>query len=145
MKKKKKAKKNRPSDFSTAKLFDLILCVFRESPSKKLNYKQISKILKIKEMGVKIQIIDIMKGMVSSGLLVEERRGMFGLLEKTSTLIVTIKNTNSRGAYAAIDEDNEVFITKEYSQFALAGDEVEVLLFPNRKNKQEINKEFWSW
>jgi ribonuclease R len=137
MKKKKKAKKNRTSDFSTAKLFDLILCVFRETPSKKLNYKQISKILKIKEMGVKIQIIDIMKGMVSSGLLVEERRGMFGLLEKTSKLIVTIKNTNSRGAYAAIDEDKEVFITKEYSQFALAGDEVEVLLFPKRKNKQE--------
>ena len=137
MKKKKKAKKNRPGDFSTAKLFDLILFVFRENPSKKLNYKQISKFLKIKEMGVKIQIIDVMRGMVSSGLLVEERRGVFGLLEKTSKLIVTIKNTNSRGAYAAIDEDNEVFITKEYSMFTLAGDEVEVLLFPKRKNKQE--------
>ena len=137
MKKKKKAKKNRPGDFSTAKLFDLILCVFRETPSKKLNYKQISKILKIKEMGVKIQIIDVMRGMVSSGLLAEERRGVFGLLEKTSKLIVTIKNTNSRGAYAAIDEDTEVFITKEYSMFTLAGDEVEVLLFPKRKNKQE--------
>jgi len=116
---------------------DLILVVFRENPSKKLNYKQISKTLKIKEMGVKIQIIDVMKEMVISGTLTEEHRGSFRLLEKTSNLVTTIKNTNSRGAYANIDEENEVFIPKEYAQFALAGDEVEVLLFQKRKNKQE--------
>ena len=135
MKKKKKTKKTRKGEFSTSKLFNLILEVFRESPSKKLNYKQVSKILKVKEMGVKIQIIDVMKEMVDSGTLSEEHRGSFRLLEKTSTLITTIKNTNSRGAYANIDEDNEVFIPKEYTQFALAGDEVEVLLFSKRKNK----------
>ena len=137
MKKKKKTKKSRKGDFSTSKLLDLILVVFRENPSKKLNYKQISKTLKIKEMGVKIQIIDVMKEMVISGTLTEEHRGSFRLLEKTSNLVTTIKNTNSRGAYANIDEENEVFIPKEYAQFALAGDEVEVLLFQKRKNKQE--------
>ncbi len=137
MKKKKKTKKNRKGEFSTSKLFDLILVVFRENPSKKLNYKQVSKILKVKEMGVKIQIIDVIKEMVASGALTEEHRGSFRLSEKTSTLTTTIKNTNNRGAYANIDENNEVFIPKEYAQFALAGDEVEVLLFPKRKNKQE--------
>jgi ribonuclease R len=137
MKKKKKIRKNRKGDFSTSKLFDLILVVFRENPLKKLNYKQVSKILKVKEMGVKIQIIDVMKEMVASGTLTEEYRGSYRLLEKTSTLITSIKNTNSRGAYANIDEDNEVFIPKDSTQFALAGDEVEVLLFPKRKNKQE--------
>jgi len=137
MKKKKKTKKNRKGDFSNSKLIDLILTVFRENPSKKLNYKQVSKILMVKEMGVKIQIIDMMKEMVASKILSEEHRGSFRLLEKTSTLITNIKNTNNRGAYANIDEENEVFIPKEYAQFALAGDEVEVLLFPKRKNKQE--------
>jgi len=137
MKKKKKTKKSRKGDFSNSKLFDLILLVFRENPNKKLNYKQVSKILKVKEMGVKIQIIDSMKQMVVSGTLTEEYRGVYRLLEKTSNLITTIKNTNNRGAYANIDEENEVFIPKEYSQFALAGDEVEVLLFQKRKNKQE--------
>ena len=88
-------------------------------------------------MGVKIQIIDVMKEMVNSGTLTEEHRGAFRLMEKTSTLITTIKNTNNRGAYANIDEENEVFIPKEYAQFALAGDEVEILLFQKRKNKQE--------
>jgi ribonuclease R len=133
----KKNKSSVKGGFSNSKLFDLILLVFRENPNKKLNYKQVSKILKVKEMGVKIQIIDVIKEMVISGTLTEEQRGSYRLLEKTSTLITTIKNTNSRGSYANIDEENEVFIPKEYAQFALAGDDVEVLLFPKRKNKQE--------
>ena len=137
MKKNKKNKSSVKGGFSNSKLFDLILLVFRENPNKKLNYKQVSKILKVKEMGVKIQIIDVIKEMVISGTLAEEQRGSYRLLEKTSTLITTIKNTNSRGSYANIDEENEVFIPKEYALFALAGDEVEILLFPKRKNKQE--------
>ena len=137
MKKKKRTKKSGKGEFSNSKLFDIILLVFRENPNKKLNYKQVSKILKVTEMGVKIQIIDVIKEMVISGTLTEEQRGSYRLLEKTSTLITNIKNTNSRGSYANIDEENEVFIPKEYAQFSLAGDEVEVLLFPKRKNKQE--------
>ena len=137
MKKKKRTKKSGKGEFSNSKLFDLILLVFRENPNKKLNYKQVSKILKVKEMGVKIQIIDVIKEMVISGTLTEEQRGSYRLLEKTSTLITNIKNTNNRGSYANIDEENEVFIPKEYAQFSLAGDEVEILLFPKRKNKQE--------
>ena len=137
MKKNKKNKKSGKGDFSNSKLFELILLIFRENPNKKLNYKQVSKILKVKEMGVKIQIIDVIKEMVVSGALTEEQRGSYRLLEKTSTIITSIKNTNSRGSYANIDEENEVFIPKEYAQFALAGDEVEVLLFPKIKNKQE--------
>ena len=137
MKKKKRTKKSGKGEFSNSKLFDIILLVFRVNPNKKLNYKQVSKILKVTEMGVKIQIIDVIKEMVISGTLTEEQRGSYRLLEKKSTLITNIKNTNIRGSYANIDEENEVFIPKEYAQFSLAGDEVEVLLFPKRKNKQE--------
>ncbi len=137
MKKKKKSKKNRKGEFSNTRLYDLLLVIFRENSKKKLNYKQVGKILKIKEMGVKIQIIDVMKDMVLSGVLEETQRGAFRLTEKTSKIITTIKNTNQRGVYANIDDENEVFIPKEYSQFALVGDEVEVLLFIKRKKKQE--------
>jgi len=139
MKKKKKSRKNRRGEFSNARLFDLLLVVFRENTSKKLNYKQVSKILKVKEMGVKIQIIDVMKEMVVSGVLEESQRGAFRLVEKTSKIITTVKNTNQRGVYANIDEENEVYIPKEYSLFALAGDEVEVLLFS--KNKKNVEGE----
>ena len=137
MKKNKKRRNSEKKGFSNSKLFDLILSVFRENPNRKLNYKQVSKTLKVTEMGVKIQIIDVMKEMVNSGTLTEGQRGSYRLLEKTSTIITTIKNTNNRGSYANIDVENEVFIPKEYAQFSLAGDEIEVLLFPKRKNKQE--------
>jgi len=137
MKKNKKRRSSEKKGFSNSKLFDLILSVFRENPNRKLNYKQVSKTLKVTEMGVKIQIIDVMKEMVNSGTLTEGQRGSYRLLEKTSTIITTIKNTNNRGSYANIDVEKEVFIPKEYAQFSLAGDEVEVLLFPKRKNKQE--------
>ena len=137
MKKKKKYKKNRKGEFSNTRLYDLLLVIFRENINKKLNYKQVSKILKVKEMGVKIQIIDVMKEMVVSGVLEESQGGAFRLVEKSSKLITTVKNTNQRGVYAKIDEENEVYIPKEYSQFVLAGDEVEVLLFSKNKKKVE--------
>ncbi len=137
MKKKKKKKKPQKKGCSKTKLFGLILAVFRENPKKKLNYKELSKRLSVKEMGVKIQIIDVMKEMVLSSVLTEDPVGSFRLVEKTSTLFSIIKNTNSRGGYIEIDEKNEVFIPKECGQFALTGDKVEVLLFPKKKNKQE--------
>ena len=139
MKKKKKSKKNRKGEFSNTRLYDLLLVIFRENTNKKLNYKQVSKILKVKEMGVKIQIINVMKGMVVSGVLEESQSGAFRLVEKTSKVITTIRNTNKRGVYANIDEEREVYIPKEYSQFVLKGDKVEVLLF--LKNKKNIEGE----
>ncbi len=135
--KKKKKKKNHKKDFSKSTLFDLVLIVFRENPNKKLNYKELSRKLAITEMGVKIQIIDVMKEMALSGVLNEEPVGSFRLIKKTSSFISVIKNTNSRGVYVELDKENEVFIPKEHSLFSLAGDEVEILLFPKKKNKQE--------
>ena len=136
MKKKKKSKKARTSSLTNSKLFDLILNIFKEKKSK-LNYKQISKQLEIKDMVVKIQIIDVMKEMAKSGIIEEVQRGAYRIIEKSNKIICVIKNTNNQGAFASIDKDNEVFIDKKSSQFVLAGDEVEVNLFPKRKKRQE--------
>ncbi|MBT4344937.1 MAG: ribonuclease R [Flavobacteriales bacterium] len=136
MKKKKKSKKARTSSLTNSKLFDLILNIFKEKKSK-LNYKQISKQLEIKDMVVKIQIIDVMKEMAESGIIEEVQRGAYRIIEKSNKIICVIKNTNNQGAFASIDKDNEVFIDKKSSQFVLAGDEVEVNLFPKRKKRQE--------
>ena len=136
MKKKKKSKKARKSNLTNSKLFDLLLNIFREKKSK-LNYKQISKQLEIKDMVVKIQIIDVMKEMAESGIIEEVQRGAYRIIEKSNKIICVIKNTNNQGAFASIDKDNEVFIDKKSSQFVLAGDEVEVNLFQKRKKRQE--------
>ena len=131
MNKKKKSRKKRKEGFSNTKLFDLLLSVFRENPKKRLNYKQISKALRIKERGVKIQLIDVLKTMAESKLIEEVHRGAYRLIEKTTTVFSVVKNTNKKGAYVGLDGGGEVFIPREYSLFSLAGDEVEVVVFPN--------------
>ena len=78
-----------------------------------------------------------MNEMAKSGIIEEVQRGAYRIIEKTNKIICIIKNTNNRGAFAMIDDKNEVFIDKKSSHFVLAGDEVEVSLFPKRKNKQE--------
>ena len=136
MKKQKKTKKSSKLNLTNSKLFDLLLNIFREN-KQKLNYKQISKRLEIKDMGVKIQLIDVMKEMARSGIIEEVQRGAYRIIEKTNKITCVIKNTNNQGAFASIDKDNEVFIDKKSSQFVLAGDEVEVNLFPKTKKRQE--------
>ena len=137
MNKKKRGKKAKKKGFSNSKLFELVLSVFRSSPNKNLNYKQLSKILKIKEMGVKIQMVEVMNEMANAKVLEETRRGSYRLIQKTTKAIALIKNTNNNGAFATIDNGEEVFVAKERSQFALAGDEVEVLLFAKKGGRKE--------
>ena len=70
MKKKKKNTGHKKKGFSNSRLIDLFVVVFRENPSKKFNYKKLSKILRIKELGVKIQIVDVLKEMVKNDIRV---------------------------------------------------------------------------
>ena len=134
MKKKKKNKNPKKSGFSNSQLFDLLLVVFRENPSKKFNYKQLSKKLKIRDLCIKIKIGDVLREMTERGVVSEEALGSYQLVKKRLTITSVIKNTSSRGVYADVDGDGEVFIPKVSAQFALLGDEVEILLFAKRKN-----------
>ena len=137
MKKNKKFNPNKKTPYSNSKLLDLVVNIFRQNPNKKLNYKQIAKLLKIKELGVKIRLVEILKKMASSKFLEETQRGSYRIIERRAVVFAKIKNVTNSGVYIKIDDDREVFISKKNSQFALTGDEVEVLLFPKRKKKQE--------
>ena len=116
MKKKKKNTSRKNNGPSNSQLIDLLVVIFRENPSKKFNYKTLSKILKIKDLGVKIQIVEVLKEMVKNGVVTEESRGSYRLAEKTSIITSVIKNTSKRGVYANIDDENEVFIPRDYAQ-----------------------------
>ena len=124
MSKKKKSKKLRKKGLSNSKLSNLILEFFRENLGGKFNYKQISNALKVKETGARIQIISVMNELSELGVLEEVRRGSYRLVEKSTKAIGTIKNSNKRGAYAEINEAEEVFIPKEKAQFSLSGDNI---------------------
>ena len=136
IKKKNLSKKKKERGLSNSKLFNLLLGVFRESPKKKFNYKQLSKILKIKDVRTKIQLGEVMEQMARSKVLEVVSRGAYRLVSETKKAVVVIKNTNKNGCFFDVD-NKEVFIHKKNSMFALVGDRVEVLLYHKRKGEAE--------
>ena len=133
---KKKIKKKRNKGFSKKQLENLILSIFKENPSKSLNYKQLSKILKIKELGVKIILNDVMISLSNSGVLKEEKRGSFKLIQTTEKVIGVVNTSVNSGVYLDVEgTEEEVFVSKEYSMFSLKYDTVEVLIFNKSKGK----------
>tara|TARA_B000000532_G_scaffold244230_1_gene243256 strand:- start:158 stop:2284 length:2127 start_codon:yes stop_codon:yes gene_type:complete len=130
---KKKRKKIKNKAFTKKKIESLILTIFKENPLKQFNYKQLSKILKIKDLGVKILLNDIMISLADSGILKEEKRGSFKLIETTQKLIGVVNTSVISGVYVDIENINEeVFIPNKYSLFSLKNDIVEVLIYPKK-------------
>ena len=134
MSKKKSYKKG---EFKSSKLSSLILSLFKRSPTKKQNYKQVCKALGFKDMGLKIQVVDVLNRLVRSGALKEERRGSFCLSFNEKPFLAKVKNTNKRGVYLELEGKEELFVDRKNSMFALAGDLVEVIVFNSKKKKQE--------
>ena len=132
MHKKKKNTKNK--GFNKNQLESLILSTFKENPIKTFNYKQLSKKLKIKELGVKILLNDVMISLSKSGVLKEEKRGNFKLIQSLKKVIGIVNTSVRTGVYVDVEEiEGEIFIPKEYSFFSLKNDKVELVVF-NKKN-----------
>ena len=130
---KKKRKKIKNKAFTKKKIESLILTIFKENPLKQFNYKQLSKILKIKDLGVKILLNDTMISLADSGILKEEKRGSFKLIQTTQKLIGVVNTSVISGVYVDIENINEeVFIPNKYSLFSLKNDIVEVLIYPKK-------------
>ena len=134
MKKKRKKRKNK--SFSKKNLENLIISVFKENPLKSLNYKQISKILKIKELGVKIILNEVLNSLSKSGFLKEVKRGSFSLIKKHIKVTGVVNTSVKSGVYIDVDGFvEEIFVPKDFSMFSLKYDVVELLVFPKKKSK----------
>ena len=132
MNKKKKNIKNK--GFNKKELENLVISIFKENPSKIFNYKQLSKILKIKELGIKILLNDVMISLSKTGILKEERRGNFKLIQSIKKVIGIVNTSIKSGVYVDVEEmEEEVFVPKEFSIFSLKHDKVELVIF-NKKN-----------
>ena len=109
MKKKRKKQKNKV--FTKKQLENLVLSIFKENPLKQLNYKQLSKILKIKELGLKILLNDVMISLSKSGILKEEKRGSFKLIQTTKKVIGVINTSINSGVYLDVEGmEEEIFV-----------------------------------
>ena len=131
-----KKKSYKKGEFTSSKIKALVLNLFKRSPTKKQNYKQVCKSLGFKDMGLKMQVVDVLNKLARSGALKEERRGSFCLSFNEKPFFAKVKNTNKRGVYLDFKGNEELFVDRKNSMFALAGDLVEVVFF-NLKKKQE--------
>ena len=69
-----------------------------------------------------------------TGILKEERRGSFKLIQSIKKVIGVVNTSIKSGVYIDVEEmEEEVFVPKEFSIFSLKHDKVELVIF-NKKN-----------
>ena len=134
---KKPNKKKIKKKLSKKSLKSAILLGLKETPTKKVNYKQVSKILKIKKLGEKLLVYEALSSLVQEGSLVEQKRGSFVLALTDRLIEGTVKNTNKRGVYVELKNEEEVFVEKKDSLFSLKGDGVSLVLLNKKRGEQK--------
>jgi ribonuclease R len=138
---KKKKLENKLSVFTNA-----ILSIFGENPFRPMNYKQICKILGIKDAAGKDVVYNILVDLFEQGKLLEERPYRYVLNPeflqdygpKTQYVEGTVDMKSTGKAYVILDDEagEDVYIAPNNTGQALHGDRVKVAMFPKRKNKK---------
>ena len=125
-------KKRKNKGFSKKRLEILILSIFRGLPLKSLNYKQISKKLRVKDSVTKILINEVLISLAESKILNEVKRGTFKMDVSSLRVRGEVISSSRSGVYVRIEE-GEVFVPVEHSLFSLKGDVVTLCLFKKKK------------
>ena len=109
MAKNKKNKKKR--SFNKRSLIKNIMKVFRLSPKKTFNYRQISKEVGIKDDGVKQLVIAILLELYEQDRLVLIDRGKYRYKKTTITIEGIVDVTTKGHAYVSVDGmEQDVFV-----------------------------------
>ena len=130
---------------SLSTFVNTILAIFGEHPFKPLNYKQIAKMMSVRDAAGKDVIYQILITLFNEGKLIEDRPYRYLLHPdyireygpKPQYVIGTVDMKNTGKAYVIPDEEGEdIFIAANNTGKALHGDKVKVSMFPKRKSKK---------
>ncbi|MBE6345870.1 MAG: ribonuclease R [Lentimicrobiaceae bacterium] len=130
---------------SLSTFVNTILAIFGEHPFKPMNYKQIAKMMSVRDAADKDVIHQILVTLCNEGKLIEDRPYRYllhpdyireyGPKPQYVVGIVDMKSTGK--AYVIPDEEGEdIFIAANNTGKALHGDKVKVSMFPKRKSKK---------
>ncbi len=127
-----------------------ILSIYGENPTRSLNYKQVCKIMGIKDLAGKDAVQKLIEELHQQGKLVENRAYRYMLNPqiiaqygpKTQYVEGTVDMKSTGKAYVMLDDDSgeDVFIAPNNTFKALHGDRVKVAMFPKRKDKKPEGK-----
>lgn len=130
---------------SLSTFVNTILAIFGEHPFKPLNYKQIAKMMSVRDAAGKDVIHQILVTLCNEGKLIEDRPYRYLLHPdyireygpKPQYVIGTVDMKSTGKAYVTPDEEGEdIFIAANNTGKALHGDKVKVSMFPKRKSKK---------
>lgn len=111
--------------------------VFKESPYKLFNYKQLASAINVKSQTDKRNVQQVLNELAELGSIEEMDRGKFRFSSK-SKFVIGIIDKNSNGKTHLIPEDGgeKIFIADRNVNRAMKNDTVKVLLYAARKNRQ---------
>ncbi len=135
--KKRKKKRTRNKAFTKKELQDLVLNIFRASPTTNYNYKQLYKLIRGKDPEIKTLIIAVLLGLEKNGSILQMRPGKYKFSEHSVEKIGIVKSVSFRGLLVETKDKQEVFVGLDYSLFAFVGDRVSVLVFPQKKGRKK--------
>ena len=137
---KKKKIENKLSTFTS-----VILGIFADQPFRPKNYKQVCKIMGIKDQAGKDVVYNLLIDLKDKGLLQEARpfsyvmsaQGLSQFGPKTKYVEGTVEMKSTGKAYVIRDDGGEdIFIAAQDTYKALHGDRVRVAMFPKRNNSK---------
>ena len=126
--KKKKHDKKAKSGIRKKDLIKEILQIFANNPTYTYNYKQIAKLLNIKDDGPRVMITEILYELKFSGTLEEVYTGKFKLKALVGYAIGVIEINRDGTAEVHTEDNREVFIPEFRLNHALHGDKVQILI-----------------
>jgi len=111
--------------------------VFKESPYKLFNYKQLASAINVKSQTDKRNVQQVLNELAALGSIEEMDKGKFRFSAK-SKFVIGIIDKNSNGKTHLIPEDGgeKIFIADRNVNRAMKNDTVKVLLYAARKNRQ---------
>lgn len=116
-------------------ILNLVKGFFINNPTYCLNYKQVSKQLRLTNVSEKYEVLYALEDLVEQDFLEKVSRGKYRL--KTETGVITgVIQINAHGIGTVVDEQNNrtIQIYPRYLNKALPGDKVKVRLFAQKKS-----------
>lgn len=133
--------KKKQRGINKSSLTNKILSIFNQDPSCLLNYKQVAKLLYIKDTNTKKLISVCLKEMAQRNELIEAYRGKFKLKTQGAFITGRVDLTSRGSAYIVSDDiEKDIFVSQKHLHHALDGDLVKVYVYA-RKRRNHVEGE----
>jgi ribonuclease R len=137
MARKGKKRKSSRTIHNRSSLAVAVMDVFNGNPNKTLNYKQIAKLLEIRDTGAQKNISDMLNHLKDKDDLIEVYPGKFRLKSRGGYIFGKVDMTQYGYGYIVTDDIKEdIYVSKDNLNHSLNGDYVKVYIYARRKGKR---------